>query len=482
MITWLIIGIIVFSATVFVWRYRQTKEHPTQESFFVADRKSGGAVGTLTLTANWFQAPATLLSGNQAYSGLANFLMFLVPNVFAMVLPGFMVDRIRTRVQEAKEKIYNIPQFGGLSFGPGVRFMFGVSAFGALIGAMSYTLSGLAQWLEPLGINAWQLALVMALTAYLWAFPRGIVGAIKGDLLKVAALAVIVIGALVVAALGWDHPGYASIPLRVVPDGTTIEWVFWTTGIALAISLIGGPICNPDLGERTYIGVRRSNYFGAAAFFGLGVIACGMLGFTAWHLGITPSQGQLATFALLESLTNQWVLYSVGFMLFIVLTAAFASMFASAADLLAVEFIGQWYPNLGDEVMIYWSRGLMIVPMILAAILASIPKDTVDLGTILLSLAVIRGLAIWPMLAAVFWPFVRRPLVFWGMVAALAGGLILTFGAPVWKFATGADVVFLATHGKPLGALWACFVPLLAMLPDLAPAWARRVSTWTARA
>ena len=280
--------------------------------------------------------------------------------------------------------------------------------------------------------------------------------------------------------LYWSAPGYQFVPLRLTPSGISVWTIVWTTGVAFAVSLIGGPICNPDLGERTYSGVGRRHYFWAAGLFGLGVLIFGSLGFLAWHLGLTVESGKLPTFALLNHLMpSSLLLVSIG--LVVILTAAFASMFASAANLLSIELVRPMFPNMSDNAMVWVSRAAMIVPILIAAWFASLPKETLDLGMILLSLAVIRGQAIVPVVLAVFKPeYASGRAIFWGMLAAFVTGLGFTFGAPFWKYISGDTVQFLAAHGKPIGALCALLVPLVFAFVAH-HLWARRRITDTAR-
>jgi len=54
---------------------------------------------------------------------------------------------------------------------------------------------------------------------------------------------------------------------------------------------------------------------------------------------------------------------------------------------------------------------------------------------------------------ALFWPKIASGrYVFWGMLIGLAGGIALTFGG------------LAGVHGRPLGALFAFFAPLAAVL------------------
>lgn len=435
-------------ASIVVIRWSWTKTRPTIESFLVADRRIPFSLGVATLTANWVQAPAILASGMFAYQSPYHFLAFIMPNVAALVLMGLLAPGI----QRAMPYGYTVAQFMGQVFGPGVRTLFFLSSFGALSLAVAYTFTGLRQWFgQQLGMGAPEVAIVIGIFACLWVIPRGLPGAIVGDVVKITLAAAGMIGTMTLVMNSHLPPAAALF----VSESVSPIWVFWSLGIPLAASLIGGPICNPDLGERTYAvdaRIVQRAYFSAAALFGLAVTVFGSLGILARHLHMQLTVGQLPAFAVLQASVPAWVTIAVTIGLVIVFATALASLLASSGDLVVVELYRRFIrPNASEHETIRWGRAFMLVPILVGTYLASLEK--VDLSLLLQSMAIVRGEAIIPVILAVFLP--KQGLgnfMFWGMLVAAIGGSTLTFYQPT---------LFLALHGKPLGALFAVTVPLI---------------------
>src|SRR6185436_9817142 len=99
-------------------------------------------------------------------------------------------------IQRTVPQGYTIAQFMGHVFGPGVRTLFFLSSLAALSLAVGYTFTGLRQWFsQQLGMDAFQVAIVLGIAACLWVIPRGLPGALIGDVVKVALIAMAVVGA-----------------------------------------------------------------------------------------------------------------------------------------------------------------------------------------------------------------------------------------------------------------------------------------------
>lgn len=424
----------------------------TTESFLVANRRIPFTIGVATLTANWIQAPAILASGVLAYQSPYHFLAFICPNVFALVLMGLLAPGIQRAVPQG----YTIPQFLGEIFGPGVRTLFFFSSLGALSLAVGYTFTGLRQWFsQQLGMQAPEIALVIGAAACLWVIPRGLPGAIVGDIIKISLIALGILGTVALVA---SHSMPVAETIVAGSASVSATWVFWSLGVPLAASLIGGPICNPDLGERAYAvdgRIVRRAYFSAAAIFGFAVLVFGSLGFLARYLKLELKSGQLPAFVVLETTMPEWVVLAVTIALVVVLAAALASILASAGDLVVIELYRRFIrPSASDRETIRWSRAFMFVPIIVGTYLASLEK--VDLTVLLQSMAVVRGEAIIPIILAVFWPKrARGNYLFVGMLIAAIGGIGLMFYRPT---------DFLQVHGGAFAALFAVFVPLVLWL------------------
>jgi Na+/proline symporter len=460
MILFLTVAVLA-AATLLVWWSSSKESQPTRESFLVSDRLIPFRWGITTVLANWVQAPALLLSGMFAYQGTWYFLVFLIPNVLALVLMGVLAPRI----QDTLPRGYTLPQCMGEVYGAKVRTLFFFLAFMALVAAIGYTLTGLRQWFgTQLGISPMEMTLVLGAYAVLCVMPRGLQGAVIGDAIKIAVVGLLALGVV------YLHVFFVGAPAQLATEAPSLgmlspEMVFWTIGIPLAASLIGGPICNPDLAERSYAlkrNIVRQAYFWAAGIFGLTVIVFGSLGILAKNLGMKIMSPSVPAFQVLQTggLSPE-ITIVVSIALMVILGAALASFLASTGDLVVIEFYQRFInPSASDQETIWFGRAFMVIPILIGTYIASIPK--VDISIILQSMGVIRGETIIPVILAVFvGRSVSARAVFVGMLCGAIGGFLLTFGPLLSESLLGEKNLFLAAHGKPLGALFAVFAPLV---------------------
>jgi len=454
-----------FSAAL-VWKFSR-KNRLTLESFLVGDRKIPLKWGVPTVTANWTQAPALLASGIYAFQGHWQFVAFIIPNVAALILSGVLAPRI----QDTMPRGYTLPQLMGKVYGEKVRTLFFILALTALTGAIGYTLTGLRQWFNvQLSISPVEMALVLGTYAIVCVLPRGVWGAVVSDTIKMAVIGLLIVGVVLL------HVSFTgATPAQILPavSSTTLspEMIFWTVGMPLAASLIGGPICNPDLAERAYALDRlivRKAYFWSAGIFGLVVLVFGSLGSLARHAGMVIVSPGVPAFRVLEAVSkavsSPELIIVASIALVVILGAALASFLASAGDLVGIEVYKRVIrPTSSDTETIWFSRLFMLIPILVATYIASLPN--IDVTVILQSMAVVRGEAIIPVILAVFvGQAVSARAILWGMLVGAVGGTLLTFGAPMVESIFGEKVQLLATHGKPFGALFAVLAPLVAVI------------------
>lgn len=419
---------------VFVGRQRNTIE-----SFLVADRKVAQTTGMFSVTANWIQAPAILASGVLAYTSPWHFLYFIVPNVLALMLPGILAPYIQRSMPQG----YTLPQFIEQTYGSRVRTLLFLASTFALTGAVGYTFIGLKTWFATeFNISAIGMVLFLGMCAAIWAMPHGLRGAIVGDQVKVFAVTFLMIG----VGLLWVTPHGEMHAVQYPLANTTPLDVFMIVGIPLAISLVGGPLCNPDLAERMYAldarTVRRS-YIKAALLFGIAALTFGSLGLLARVYELDASKGPPA-FVVLKSFAPTFI-PMVGGMLIVILTAALSSLIASSGDLFSIELIRRLRPSVSDTSMIMWSRFFMLIPIGFGLLIAS---QGWSIDYVLKGMAAARGEAIFPVVAAVFWPKVfRGTAMFYGMLFGFIFGLGAIFTPSItglWGPTIGATIAFLS--------------------------------------
>jgi len=425
-------------ATICIFFVVRKASARTLESFLVADRSVSHSTGTISVTANWLQAPAILASGALAYTSPWHFTYFIVPNVLALMLPGVLAPYI----QRAMPRGYTLPQFIELTYGPAVRTLLFVSSTFALIGAVGYTFIGLKSWFaNEFNMPVLEMVLLLSVFAAAWSLPQGLRGALIGDQVKVFAIVLLLLGVCFLWVIPHEH-AHSIHPSILTPK--PLE-VFFMTGLPLAISLMGGPLCNPDLAERIYAldsrSVRRS-YIKAALLFGGGALLFGSLGLLARHYGVDASKAPPA-FVVLKAFAPAFTPIAGG-ILIVILTAALASLIASAGDLFSIELIHRFRPTTAENLMIGWSRFFMLVPLGIGIMIAT---QGWSIDYVLKGMGAVRGEAIFPVVAAVFLPRTfRGTAMFAGMLFGLVFGLASIFSgiAGAWGPALGACIAFLS--------------------------------------
>ncbi|MSU73803.1 hypothetical protein EXS56_01555 [Candidatus Kaiserbacteria bacterium] len=450
---------------------------PGSESFLVAGRKVGPVRGTLTVFANWMHAPAIIASGVLAYRGFWFFMAFFIPNVLALVLKGYVAPKIQRIMWERNKRYRTMAEALGDIFESGaVRTMMFLCTFGALAFAVGYTFAGIVQWVLELGaVMKWlnqfstgpqrDVAIALAVVAFLLVAKRGLPDVIRrGDMVKVALITTCAVGTL---AFFVFHGGTVKGPQLPFENMTELD-VFFLFGIPLAASLFGGPICNPDLPERTFAVAEsfvRWAYFRAALLFGLGIIIFGLFGFLARDLGYGPSGNPMA--AVLKDVLQPWAFYLVAIIIIAIFTTALMSLLASAGDVFSIEVVnrlGQWFGWAENEhTTVSWSRAGMLIAILIGAYLASFEK--LDVRVLQASMAPIRGEAIFAVLFAVWAPYMSSRYVFVGMFLGAVTGIPYTLGSffpEVWSVLPFAGSIGLAPkYGATIGAILAVFVPFV---------------------
>jgi len=388
--------LLAFGAGLFLlWVLSKLRNQPTRESFLVANRSVTYMTGAFILTANWVQAPALWVSGALWYQSTWHFLAFLLPNVCAMVLTGFIAAKLQRMMRQRGEKWYTIAQAMGAIYGPGARTMMLFCTLGALTVAVSYTLTGIREWLSPVtGVSSWQMSMLIGACALMLVAPSGLLGAIKADKFKVALIAgFALLLVLLVSTHGVDAKGPS------IPASPMTPWqVFWFVGLPLGISLMGGPICNPDLAERVWAVNEKSvrnAYIWGGVLFGVAASVFGIFGPIARELGYKLAPGQLPMLTVLRDILPEQAVYVMSVPIVLILAAALASLLASAGDVFSIEVVNRWFlPKAGDRQTVNWSRFAMLIPIVAGTYITSFEK--IDVRFLQESMAVVRGEAIFP--------------------------------------------------------------------------------------
>ena len=469
-----------------LWAWQQQQDI---EGYLVAHRGINLVTGGLSTGAGWIHAPAVLVSGLFAYWGPWHFIAFFVPNVCALLLQAWIAPRLRTKMRASGQKWYTMAQAIGAIYGsPAVRTMMFVASFCALSLAVGYTFAGIRQWVEQLwGFAAHEISIAIGAASLFFVIFSGLPAAIKSDKVKMAIIGVGIVATLTLAitvALG----GVAAFgpPLQALERGLSPGQVLWFIGVPFAASLLGGPMCNPDLPERLLAIEEKSvrlAYVQGAMYFALATLTFGLFGYVARLLGIAAGPGQLPIVAVTQYLLPGWGLYVVTVGIIAILTMALASLLASAGDVVSIELIQRFFrPHASDRETIAWSRASMLTVILVGSYLTSFKQ--INVAFLLESMAVVRGEAIFPVIFAAACAIGRVDprYVFGGIIAGFTGGLIIflgwfamdpnlskafpliaSLGKPI------GELPLVAVHGKAMASLWAVFVPCIGCVLGLKP-------------
>lgn len=450
------------------------------ERYLVADRGVSLYTGGISTGAGWIHAPAILVSGLFAYRGPWFFACFFIPNVLALVLQAWVAPRIRQKMREKGERWYTMAHAMGGIFGPRVRTMMFVATFLALALAVGYTFAAIRQWVEQLkDYEPHHIAIGIAIFSFVFVIFRGLPAAIMSDRLKMAIIGLSIVGtiALFFVVIGG---GVTPVGPPLAANELGLQWyeVLWFVGLPFTASLLGGPMCNPDLPERL-LAIQekavRLAYMQGAAYFALATLVFGTFGYLARDLGIVPKPGEVPMVSVLQVALPNWGLDIVTIAILAVLAMALASLLASAGDVISIEVVQRMFrKNASDRETIAWSRVSMLVVIVIGAYITSFKP--INVAFLQESMAVVRGEAIFPVIfaaALVLSDRVDARYVFWGMLLGFVGGFLLYLGwfsmnAGLAKaFPTIAAIggpigrlPLIATHGKVFASLWAVLVPL----------------------
>lgn len=449
----LLIGVVI--ATLIVFVFSRSRARQSLDLFLVADRKVPFLLGSVSVSANWVQAIALLVSAQFAFGSAYNYWTYVITGTLAYMLFGILAPYIQERMPSG----YTVPQFMGEVYGPSVRFLYVLSSVGACLFVITITMTALQQWVtQRFGISRGEASGLIGFTAFAWVVWRGMPSAIIGDCIKVFLVTIGIVWALALEAHS-PNGGYASLVETLSATGS--PWDLWFAGIAIGVSGFGGAVTNPDVCARGYALKRssvRNAFFVGAAFYAVTVLAFGLFGPMARQLGLNVSGVQSPALAVLLSVAPEWV-DVVTVAIVVILIAALASMLESAGDLFGIEVFRRARPRSSDTTTIWWSRGFMFASLLFGVGIAIWNPRLVEVQQ---SIAVVRGEAVVPLVLAVFCAtIVPRAYVFWGMIIAWVGGLGFTLGNLLSESIFGTSVPFLATNGRPIGALVAIGAPLL---------------------
>jgi Na+/proline symporter len=427
----------LFAAAVaaFVWRGQRN----TTESFYVANRDIGSFVGAISIGIAWLWVFALFVGPQKAYQdGFPALLWFVIPNTLAIALCCAIAWQIRKRMGGVG---CTLPEFHGRAFNPSMR---GVSAFGIILVQGVYAvlaqligaqlLLSTATDISPVVIVLTLAFLMVALASY-----RGLPNSISADVLKAALIATIVF--LTVAAL-LSTPGSVAEGLQGVrekPYGFFDHELLVGFALPVSISLLAGGAIDQQLYQRAYALTSKGAGWAlvlAPVFFFVLCIGIGSLGFLAVSIGLKVSNPQLIGFEVMRTMFSE----SMGTVF--VLTVASILIATGAAALNAVSSIGaidvarSFKPDLGETSMLWISRGVMALFVVICVAIFML-HPTIRLLDLILFIGPFRvGLLLPTILAAYTVAVVRPSNAFtWVIIGAMLLGVWMSSGLwPLYSF------------------------------------------------
>ena len=434
----LIYSAIMLGATLFFAKRKNN------DSFHVANRNLGTIISAFSIAATWIWAPSLFTSAEKAYtSGLPGLFWFLVPNVLCLLFFIPFAKKIRKQMPEGitlsgymKEK-YNSKKVNGI-------YLFQLGSLSVLSTAVQL-LAGSKILNMITGIPFWLLTIILAVIAFSYSQISGIKASVITDNIQIGF---ILLGCAVLLPLALKATGGVT-PLLEGLKGHTGEFsslfdskgidIMISFGLPTAIGLISGPFGDQSFWQRVFSIKEKSigkSFVIGALIFALVPLSLGAIGFIAAGSGFAATDAGMVNFEFIKSILPTWVLIPFLFMILSGLLSTVDSNLCSAASL-TTDF--RCRNNLKT------SKGVMIVLLLVAVLIANIPGLTVT--HLFLFYGTLRASTLLPTIITLCRKKITANGVFYGVLSSLIIGL------PVFAYGSILNIAIYKTIGSLLTVL-----------------------------
>lgn len=416
-----------------------TRKETTAEGFLAGHHNIGAIVSALSIAATWIWAPSLFTSAEKAYTnGIPGLFWFLIPNVLCLFLFIPFAKKIRKELPEGislseymygkynsgkVRNVYNF-QLGALSiFSTAVQLLAG--------GKMIALITGM-----PLFIST----VILAIIAYSYSQFSGIKASILTDALQMVFMLIMGIS-LTVCAFRLTG-GYETLLNGL--SGNTGEYgslfshngfeVFLGFGLPTAVGLIAGPFGDQSFWQRAFA-VKKdkiSKAFGIGAIlFGIIPLTMGILGYVAAGALIPINDTSVVNLELIQHLFPRWVLLPF---LFMIISGLLSTVDSNLCSFASLQY------NKGEKYKISMSKKSMVILLLLAILIANIPRLTVT--HLFLFYGTFRASTMLPTIMTLKGCKLSAKGIYRGIIIALI------LGMPIFAYGNIANIPLMKTIGS----------------------------------
>jgi urea-proton symporter len=422
--------IVGFSLVMLVLTSRNKRQKDSINLFFVANRKVGLIIGSLSVMAAWIWAPALFVSSQKGYEqGLPGVFWFTVPNALSLVFFAFLAKRIR----QVMDQGYTLPEFIRQRLGVRSHFIHIIAIFVAQTYAVIVQLTASLLLLNLLtGISKVALLLIIAALFLALAALRGIRTSILLDVIKAGVIAVVIIviipwtiaaaggAAEVSQGLGGSKGTYTNLL------DPTVAWAF---GVPITISLLSGVVIDQQQWQRAFSIRRRrvrSAFVLGGIIFALVPASLALLGFLAANpaAGVEVTSTQLAGVAAVAHFLPKIGVVIFAIMVLVGLTSAGSAALCAVSSIGGIDIYRQYlHRKATDHQIIRASRISMFIILFIAMVISLLPN--VQILYIQLLVGSFRAALLIPTVLALFWRRLSGKAAFYGMLSGIVVGVPL---------------------------------------------------------
>ncbi len=449
---------IAFGGFMFLitWMYHSGKDE-SGDSFLVANRNIGLLRGSFSIAASWIWAPALFISSQKAYQqGLPGAFWFIVPNIAALVVFGFLAVRIRKLMPMG----YTLPQYIKKRYDTKTHVVYVFMFLALQVCSVAVQLLAGASVLSSLtGLSILKGTMLLAFIFTSYSLVSGLRASIITDFMQMAFIlftCIIVVPMVVFSGSGIEMlmkgiGGHTGNFTNVFDPEVAI-----TFGIVVTIGLLAGPIGDQQHWQRAFAlreGNVKKSYILSGLIFGIVPILLSLLGFVAAGMvmsgALVVDNAQLSGVAVVVKLLPMSFVVFFIFMILSGLASTGDSALCAASSIFAIDVYKEYInKEANDKEIVIISRVVMISVSILAIGLALIPG--MKILYLFLFYGTMRACDMMPTVLSLFMPSLTSKGVFWGIVSSVAIGLPMFIygklsGGSMFMVAASLTVVSIST-------------------------------------
>ena len=446
-----IIILVVYAFIMIAATICLTKKEKNIERFCVGDRNINWLMSSLSIAATWIWAPALFVSTEKAYlNGIVGLFWFLIPNILCLIIFIPFAKMIRKQMPEGitlsgymMEKYSSKPVKG--------VYLFQLGALSILSTAVQL-LAGSQILALVTDLPFFVVTILLAIIAYSYSQFSGIKASILTDSIQMCFMLVASIAFVIFALKG---NGVESLFNGL--SGVTGEYssllsekgieLFFAFGLPTTVGLLSGPFGDQSFWQRAFSVKKRhigKSFFVGALLFGIVPLSMGIVGFIGAGNHYTIKDVSVINFELISKMFPSWVVVPFLFMIISGLLSTVDSNLCSISSLTT---------DIAKTKTLKWTKGSMILLLLLSIIIANIPNLTVT------HLFLIYGTLRASTLFTTVLTLKKIKLSARGVTIGVISSLL--FGLPIFAYGTIYNISVFKTAGSLITVLASGLVALL---------------------